>query len=225
MEPGVLILFLPALIVIFVIVLYLVYTHDVKVRRQMWEELADTYGMGFNSKDPFDIPDTYPFALFQKGHSRRAYNCLHGIYESLPVILFDYYYAIGWGRQTDHYVTALLGRLNIYCPKLVIRPVTVLDRFAGLVGLGEIHFESEEFNRIFNVEGEDKKFAYDICHPEMMELLLQKPSLTWELQGHSLLVYSSSIGRFDAEEVGVCLDLALGFVARIPAYLKKEEHA
>jgi hypothetical protein len=193
------------------------------LRRQMWQRLAARYGMRFNPDDPFDIPGRFPFALFQEGHSRRASNCLDGTYQNVPVILFDYRYKTGSGKsETTHNLSALLARLNIHCPKLVIRPETVLDRFAAFVGFGDINFESEEFNRAFNVHCADKKFAYDICHPQMMEFLLENRSMVWELQGNHLLLYSYSMGSFDPGEVRTCLQLAVEFDARIPGYLQKE---
>jgi hypothetical protein len=207
-----------AVIAIIGIGLYLQY-----LRRQMWQQLAAKYGMRFHSYDPYDIPGKFPFALFQEGHSRQAYNCLDGNYQNVPVMLFDYTYKTGSGKsETTHNVSALLARLSIRCPKLILRPETVLDRFAAFVGFGDINFESEEFNRAFNVDCVDKKFAYDICHPQMMEFLLQNRSMTWELQGNHLLLYSWRMGTFDPEKVRTCLRLAVEFVARIPGYLQKE---
>ncbi len=214
---------IPVLVVLAIIAFIAFGMYVQYLRRQMWQRLAARYGMRFNPHDPFDIPGRFPFALFQEGHSRRACNCLDGTYKNLPVILFDYTYKTGSGKsETTHNLSVLLARLNIYCPKLIIRPETVLDRFAALVGFGDINFESEEFNRAFNVHCESKKFAYDICHPQMMEFMLQNQSMTWELQGNHVLLYCYAMGTFDPEEAGTCLRLAVEFAARIPSYLLKE---
>jgi hypothetical protein len=192
-------------------------------RREMWRQIAERYGLRYYSADPFNLPDRYQFALFQHGHSKKVYNCLDGKYEGVPVTLFDYRYVTGSGKsQQTHDLSAVLAELQIDCAHLVIRPEGVLDRFAALFGFGDIEFESDEFNRAFNVKGDDKKFAYDICHPDMMEFLLQNRTMTWELRGRHVLLYSWEMGNFNAQNVNTCLHLVTGFVSRIPSYLRNE---
>lgn len=194
-------------------------------RREMWRKLAAEYGFRYTSYDPFNLPGR-SFALFELGHSRKAYNVLAGDYEGVPVTLFDYRYTTGSGKnQSTHHVSALLARLDIFCRKLLIRPESFLDRFAALLGFDDINFEYDAFNRAFNVKGDDKRFAYDICHAEMMEFLLGHRHMTWELYGRELLLYSWTMGKFDPGEVAQCLEAARGFVAHIPDYLRKRELA
>src|SRR5262249_36626985 len=138
----------------------------------------------------------------------------------LPIVIFDYHYITGSGEdETTHKRSASLATLGIDCPYLIIRPETILDRFAASIGFDDINFESDEFNRAFNVRGEDKKFAYDICHAGMMEFLLQERSLTWELHANKLLLYNDHRQALDERSIQHCLRVAEGFVARIPSYL------
>ncbi len=192
-------------------------------RREMWRQIAAQHGFRYSPHDPFDLPDRYSFALFKQGHSRKASNCLDGRYGGLPVILFDYRYRTGSGKsQQTHHVSALLVRMDIHCPCLTIRPESVMDKFAAFLGFDDIDFEYDRFNRAFHVNGDNKKFAYDVCHSDMMEFLLEQPSMTWELRGSDLLLYSWRMGTFDADEAARCLELATGFVQRIPDYLRRE---
>jgi hypothetical protein len=196
------------------------------LRREMWRGLAAHYDLVYYPVDPFDIPNRYQFHLFSLGHARKAFNCLQGDYRNLPVLLFDYQYKTGSGKnETTHNVSALLGRLNIYCPYLIIRPQALSDRFAALLGFSDIQFESAEFNRAFNVKGDDKKFAYDICHPEMMAFLLKDQKLAWEFRGFDFLLYRWDMTKFDAARVSACLQLASEFTALIPDYLRREGQA
>jgi hypothetical protein len=75
-----------------------------KKRREMWESVARRYGFTYERRDPYDIPSRYQsFALFQRGHSRKASNCLEGRYQDTHVLLFDYRYTTGGGKnQTTH---------------------------------------------------------------------------------------------------------------------------
>ena len=47
-----------------------------------------------------------------------------------------------------------------------------MDKIAGALGFHDINFESSEFSRKFHIKCADKKFAYDVIHPRMMEFLL-----------------------------------------------------
>ena len=55
---------------------------------------------------------------------------------------------------------------------LLIRPEGMFDRLAGVFGFDDIDFESAEFSRGFHVKSPDKRFAYDVVHPRMMEFLM-----------------------------------------------------
>jgi hypothetical protein len=192
------------------------------LRQQMWQELADRYGFQYFAGDPHDLANRYGFALFGYGRSQCASNCVEGSYGQLPVILFDYRYTTGSGKNSHtHSLSALLCELRIHCPSLLIRPETLLDRFAEFFGFENIRLESDEFNRVFNVKGEDKKFAYDICHPEMMEFLLRNRSWTWEFRGRHLLVYEPD-KEFKSADVDSALVTAAELVNRIPKYLQDE---
>ena len=45
---------------------------------------------------------------------------------------------------------------------------------AGAFGFDDIDFESAEFSKRFYVKSPDKRFAYDVVHPRMMEFLLDR---------------------------------------------------
>ncbi len=191
-------------------------------RRQMWRDLAARYGLRYYAGDPFDLVNCYSFALFNTGHSKRVSNTLHGNTDGMDVVLFDYRYKTGSGKnQTTHYWSALMVRLPCR-GELKIEPEYFFDRIAAIFGWDDFDFEYERFNRAFRVTGPSKKFAYDVCTPEMMEFLLQDTSHCWEIQGDRLLLYSSSMGTFDPEEVARCLRDARGFLERLPSYLVED---
>ena len=57
-------------------------------------------------------------------------------------------------------------------PDLLIRPEGIFDKLAGAFGFDDIDFESSEFSRAFHIKSPDKRFAYDVVHPRMMDFLL-----------------------------------------------------
>jgi hypothetical protein len=211
------------IIVFAVLVLVVIGAMSEYKRGKMWQDIAARHDFRYHASDPFDIPKRCRFPLFEQGHSKKVYNVLDGFYEKVPVILFDYSYKTGNGKnETTHFVSALLAELDVNCCSLVIRPETFLDRFAAFWGSDDIKFEYDQFNRTFNVKAEDKKFAYDICHPDMMEFLLSNRTMSVETRGRHLLLHTWQERSFNAQEVESCLNLAAGFVARIPSYLRNE---
>src|ERR1035441_7551738 len=65
----------------------------------------------------------------------------------------------------------------------------VLGKMAAALGLeDDIKFESAEFARTYRVQSKDKRFAYDVCNPQMIEYLLANPGLQVEIQGPVILL-------------------------------------
>jgi hypothetical protein len=91
----------------------------------------------------------------------------------------DYRYTIesGGGKNKSsktYRLSYLVVDISTYAfPKLLIRPENFLDKVAGAVGFDDIDFESHEFSKNFYVSSTDKRFAYDLIDPRMMEFLMK----------------------------------------------------
>lgn len=214
MNPGFIVLIVLVAIGFIALAIYLDYK-----RKQMWRELAARYGLRYDSGDPLDLLARYSFGLFNQGHSKKVKNTVHGTIDGLEVAIFDYQYSTGSGKhRKTHYWSALM--VTLPCRgELQIRPENFFDRVAAFFGWDDFDFEYERFNRAFKVTGPNKKFAYDVCHAQMMEYLLEHPEHCWEIQGDRLLLYSHSMGTFDPDEVERSLRDVRGFVERLPSYL------
>ncbi len=162
--------------------LYLGYLQQQK-RRQELSSLAIQLGWQFDSSHDSSHEDRYPqFNIFRRGHSRYAYHTLRGQFEiaekSWPVVMGDYHYRItsgsGKNRSTHTYRFSylILELPHLRSCDLMIRQEGVLDKLAGMIGFDDIDFESVEFSDRFHVKSSEKKFAYDVLHPQMMEFLL-----------------------------------------------------
>jgi hypothetical protein len=73
-------------------------------------------------------------------------------------------------------------------PRLTIRPQDALGRIEGAFDVEDIKLESVEFSKLYRVRCPDKKFAYDVCNPQMIEYLLSNPRLEIEIQGPVILL-------------------------------------
>lgn len=131
------------------------------------------------------------FDIFTKGHSRYAYNTMHGTMEKAgdnwPVVMGDYHYKVtsgsGKNRSTSTYRMsyAIVQVPYVGVPDLAIREEHFFDKVAGFFGFDDIDFESAEFSDKFSVKSSNKKFAYDVVHPQMMQFLLDSHPPTIQL--------------------------------------------
>ena len=85
-------------------------------------------------------------------------------------------------------------------------------------GVGGINFDSEDFNKRFHVFGSDTQFAYDICHPQMIEYLLGIKNIDFEISQDILAIYGKW-KKLDVESINSKLKLLHAIRALIPQYL------
>lgn len=77
---------------------------NAKKRRQALQALAQQLGFQFYPYDPWGIPARYAqMGLFNAGHSREASNIFCGKADGRDVILFDYQYKTGSGKDESTY--------------------------------------------------------------------------------------------------------------------------
>jgi hypothetical protein len=192
-------------------------------RSKAWMPFAASLDCGFDPEDPFDIPRISPQSLFSQGHSRRASNVMFGTYQGREVRCFDYRYTIGSGDDSRTYsMTCLLIEAPISFPVLSLRPEGFLDHLGHALGIEDINFESDEFNRRFAVKCEDRKFAYGVIHQGAMDYLLLHRPLCIEGNGMTVLFHynQEKMGRLPLPSgVRALLDISCGFMDLLPGYL------
>lgn len=149
-------------------------------RRRALEFLAAQRGWQFDPGPDRSHDDRYShFAFFRQGRRRAAYNTMRGTLEidgrSYRAQGGDYRYTVSHGKSSTTYRTSyLIVHLPfVVVPELHVRREGFFDRVAGAFGFDDIDFESEEFSRRFHVKSGNRRFAYDVIHPKMMEFLLE----------------------------------------------------
>ena len=192
-------------------------------RREEMRALAAELGFQFHENDPWGLPTRYErFDLFGHGHSKRASNILHGQVDGTNVVLFDYRYKTGSGKnESTHHYHAAVFSMPIVSPSLRMRGENIFDRVASWVGHDDIDFESDEFSRRYHVKCTDRRFAYDFFHARLIEYLLscgQVPNL--ETGGTLLLVNQSGSGKPD--QFRRLLTVGRGILQSIPDYVLKD---
>ena len=215
---GILLFVLLAAAVVAVIRLYYYFQ---KIRRQKLAAVARHLGLTYYPGGYYDLEDRFKyFELFQRGDSRHSYDLIAGHKDKIEVMLFDYSYETGSGKnRTTHRRTACILTLPIrhYFPYVVIRPEGFFDKLASAVGFNDIDFESVEFSKKYFVKSKDRRFAYDVIHPRMMEYLLSVGSLYVEIANRALLVHHDT--RLSPDRWVGLYKRARGFLGKVPERL------
>ena len=157
-------------------------------RRDALAALGKRLGLSFDVDDDSELAKRLSFLdKLDQGSDRYAYNRLSGDYQGHEVMAFDYHYQTGAGKnRQDHDISVLTLILPQAFPELLITPEGFFSKVAQSLGYDDIDFESAEFSRVFCVRSRDRKLAYAICHPQMMEYLLARRDLAIEFDGNLL---------------------------------------
>jgi hypothetical protein len=164
-----------------------------KKRREAMVALAAELGLSFDpARDRSHDEEYAHFEIFRRGHSRAAYNTMSGQLEfqgrPWPAKMGDFTYKIttstgkSTSTQTYRFSYLILHLPWSGVPDLLIRREGMFDKIAGVLGFDDIDFESAEFSRRFHVSSPDKRFAYDVIDPRMMEFLLRGDPPTVDIE-------------------------------------------
>jgi hypothetical protein len=159
-------------------------------RREAMFVLATKLGLRFDQAKNRSLARRYKFLdKLRRGSHRYAYNTLSGDYQGHDIMVFDFHYQTGSGKNTHHYhFSFFIMHLTAAFPELVIGPEGVFSKIAQAVGYDDIDFESHEFSTKFCVRSADKKFAYDVCNARMIEFLLSNSDFSIEIEGNVLAI-------------------------------------
>jgi hypothetical protein len=167
-----------------------------KKRRQELAAAAFQLGLEFSSDDPFGCL-SYPFALLTKGDGRGTENVMWGTWKEVPVREFDYWYydestdSNGHRSRTYHRFSCAVAEIKAACSHLTIERENLFTTLADHLALHDLQFESDDFNRAFNVKSGDHKFANDMIDARMMQwLLATQHEFAFEVAGTWVLAFS-----------------------------------
>ncbi len=193
-------------------------------RRDALLQLAVRLGLEFRPEKDYELPRQFRFLnKLRQGQNRYAFNRLAGHYRGHPIRVFDFHYETrssdskGNSQTHRHYFSFFMLLLPREFPEVTIAREGLLSKLAQALGYDDIDFESAEFSRKFCVRSKDKRFAYDVCNPRMIEYLLANPDLTLEIEGPILALAFPS--RLKPERIEPNLQRLVTVRELLPAYL------
>lgn len=199
-----------------------------KKRREELAALAAQRGWTWTERDD-SWAERFEDAPFGLGHNRQVRNILQGQYDGRALIAFDYVYHTTetssgpnnttTTREQSHPYSVIALGTGARFPRLKVTPEGMVSRFLGRLTNSDIELESEEFNRAFTVTCEDRKFATDVLHPQMMEYLLTLPDLAWSTRNDTLMVVEP--GKHSVVQLDASLTAIDGVLDRIPDFVWK----
>ena len=234
---GFLFVIIPVLLLAVGIAAFFAYLAE-KKRRDELTELANGLGWSFQNIKNRNHRHQFPqFHCFKRGdQSRFAFNRLAGTWAAdasdepirLECQAGDYRYQTvskkpdGKRSTSTHRFSYLLVKLPFSTPAtLNVRPENLGDRMSAFMGYDDIDFESAEFSKKYHVTSSDKRFAYDLIHPRMMEFLMRGQPVRFELASGWICLVSRS-RRWRPEEFKQQLYWATEFVGNWPRHRRDD---
>ena len=194
-----------------------------KKRREAMAAYAAKRGWRFAHTDA-SLVDRFQGTPFGQGSSRAASNVVYGQHDGRAMVAFDYRFTTTSGtgdnrKTTTHHWSVLAMSMGVMMPGLSVEPEGVFGRIIGRLTDTDIEMESEDFNRAFTVRCPNRKFAFDVLHPQMIEMLMQWPELGWRFERDSMLVVRN--GKHSIEEVDAKIQVMDAILDRIPEFVWK----
>jgi hypothetical protein len=178
-------------------------------RRARLQALAEELGMEYAASDDTVGLRFWFLNLLMVRGSGTAYNLLSGRFEGHKVTAFDYPRRRLMGCVVLEHAKPL--------PELRIFPEEIYRELTWPLDPEHIDLESEEFSRAFRVVATDRKFAYAVCNPRVMEYLLAHRDMSIEIDGRCIALSFPHL--LEAREIPERLRQLVEIRSLLPDYL------
>src|SRR4051812_3696504 len=164
------------------------------------DEIASRAGLQYSASDPFDCVRV-GFRLFTRGDGRGAENVMWRepgdghVYRVFDFWYFDEHRGEGGKTEkTYHRSSCAMALVGSAWPDISITREGLFDKVITKIAGDDIDFESEEFNRLFAVRCDDRRFASALIDAQMLDFLLTtQGALNFEMKGRWLLVWRDPV--------------------------------
>jgi len=164
-----------------------------RLRREDIQTTAEALGLAFQPVGDAAFQNRVAlFNLFDKGHSKKILNIVVGEVPDLEIVIFDYHYSVGAGKNQRNYrrAVALIESADLNVPVFTIRPENMFDRLGSIIGLQDIDFVSHPlFSKMFLLKGENEVEIREFFNDSVLSLLEKKPKVCIEASSGKMIFY------------------------------------
>ena len=190
-----------------------------RYRRRRLTAWAAASGWSFVGSDR-SLVDRWPGAPFGFGRQRRADEVMIGTWAGRPAVSFTYSCGSGSGSsRTTRRWHVLALPLPAPLPPLELTPDGPGSTVLTMLGLQDIQFESEDFNRAWRVASTDARFAHAVVHPRLMERLLAPDAVGSRLRLAGTDILSWADGPTSTDAIPRRLALLESVIESVPPYI------
>jgi hypothetical protein len=164
-----------------------------KKRTEAMRLAAQAMGFAFEEQGDLDRLRGYgDLPIFDRGHSKRARNVMTGRTADRDVLLFDYRYTVGSGKNSHTYsqTVALYPNGAAGLPDFALAPENVFHKIGQVFGYQDIDFEqSPEFSAHYLLRGDDEMAIRTAFSTDAIAFFAQHHSWHVEVRGGHIAVY------------------------------------
>ena len=188
-------------------------------RSEDLKRLANHFGLEYMPGGQHVLGDSFEHMWpFCHGLPNHATDLLYGTYAGHEWTLFDYVFQLD---DDDRSFGVICAEVPCALPTLHLSPETFLERVGCKLGIHEMTFEVEEFNRRYFIRANDERSAYDILHPQSIDYLLSLPVRDWQIHGCQIVVARNS--EYSIDEIPQVMQEIDGFIRLIPGYVLEDQ--
>lgn len=180
-------------------------------RREKLEVVSNKLSMEYQAKDEGEklISNLQGFRLMSLGTNQKLYNVLRGQADQLQVVIFDYCYTIGSGKNSSTYdqTVMLIETSDMNLPKFKMRPENVFHRISGVQ---DIDFDDAPvFSKQYLLQGDDETAIRQLFTPAILAHFTKEEGLCVEGNRDQLILYKNG-KRLSPEDIPSFMKKHLG---------------
>lgn len=192
--------------------------------RKAYAAFAKLHGWEFSQRT-FAYNSRFVSAPFGEGEKPRQTDVLRGNFSGLDCATFTHRYELksdNEGKHGEFLFQVTLVELPVTLPRLELIPESMAQRVAKTFGAQDIDFESAAFNRRWRVRANDRKYAYDLLDPRMLERLIQPDAegAMIRIEGGAIMTWQA--GRVGLDGLAGRLSVLTAIARRIPDHVVRE---
>ncbi len=207
-------------VVVVVVLLVIVSMVQEQQRQDAVQAVAQQHGLTYSEGDPERVLDL-PFRLLRQGDRQKVMETLYGTMDDELLTVFrlriteESTDSDGDTSETHTYFTGAIVHVPLGgFPPIRVQPENFLTRAKDLAGFRDIEFESEEFNRQYEINSKDRRAAHAVIDAQMMEWLLGLGGgYEFEVVGNMILALTRAV---DPPRTLLPFEIGRRFRAHIP---------